>query len=858
MKLTLCSLLLLLAFYRALPQDPDTARIGYFDYERPRDLVIAEVTVKGVKYLQTNYLVSLSGLNTGDEITIPGNQIPDAIDKLWALGLFADVKILATKIEGRSVYLEIVLREQPRLMKINLLGLNKTQQKDIEEIIKLKPGNQVTDNVLNNISTAIKKHYIEKGYFKCQVNIMQTADTSLGNRVTLDIKVDRGKRVKISDIDFIGNQVYKDKRLRATLKKTKQKTVNIFKPSKYIDEQYKEDKKKLIEFYNKNGYRDARIVSERLVDLNNRRIGIQISVDEGLKYYIRNINWVGNTKYPATALSKILGLSKGDVYNQNKIQERLFSDEDAITSAYMDEGYLFFSIDPVELKIEGDSIDLELQVSEGKPATINRILIRGNTKTNEHVIRREIRTMPGELFSKTDIIRTVRELAAMGHFNPENISPNPIPNMADGTVDIEYVLEERSNDQFEISGGWGGYGFVGTVGLRFSNFSSRNILKLKEWKPVPTGDGQTLSVRAQSNGRFYQAYNLSFVEPWFGGKKPNSFSTSFYYTITKPYRGFNEGRSSGYFKVLGASVGLGKRLKWPDDYFVLYNEIGFQQYHLNNYGSSFVITNGFSYVINFNITLSRSSQDQMIFPRKGSNFSLGLRLTPPYSAFRPSRFWKLNPNLVNAINDPYKVSELENAEKFKFIEYHKWTFKSAWYTSLVGNLVLSAKSEFGYLGFYNREIGYSPFEKFDVGGSGMMGYNLYGTDIVALRGYTDGSLTPQTREERNGYTQLINNGNVYTKYTMELRYPFSLNPSATLFGMVFLEAGNAWSRIEDFNPFGVKRAAGIGFRAFLPMFGMLGLDWGYGFDLPNTGAEPDEIRRGRHGGEFHFTMGQQF
>jgi outer membrane protein insertion porin family len=871
MKNTLLALLLLILTASAIGQTPNSPVPVYMDYEKPRDYTIVDIAITGVKFLQPNYLANISGLAVGQDITIPGDKIQQAIDKFWALGLFSDVKIVATKIEGKAIYLEIQLTEQPRLTKLKLQGLNKSETKDIEEKIKLKPGNQITENVLNNTITIIKKHFVDKGFFKCNVNIIQKADTAAGNRVYLDIIVDKGKRVKISDIDFIGNQAFKDSRLRRTLKKTKQRSINFFKPSKYIDAEYKEDKKKFIEFYNKNGYRDAKILEEKLVDLNKKRIGLSITMEEGIKYYVRNITWVGNTKYPSELLSRVLGMSKGNIYDQSQIDKRLFSDDDAITSQYMDAGYLFFSIDPVELNIDGDSIDLEMRITEGNPATINRILIKGNTKTNEHVIRREIRTIPGDLFSRTDIIRSVRELAALGHFNPENITPNPLPNLSDGTVDIEYSLEERSNDQLEVSGGWGGYGFVGTVGLRFSNFSARKMLDPKAWRPVPTGDGQTLSVRAQSNGAYYQAYNLSFVEPWFGGKKPNSFSTSFYYTITKPYRRIGEGTSNGYFKVLGASIGLGRKLTWPDDYFVLYNEIGYQRYSLKDWGSSFVINNGFSQVIDLNISLSRSSQDQMIFPRRGSAFTLGLQLTPPYSLFKKDHFWEIsnaeklvirnnitndNPLFIEKQIDQYAETEVEsreNAKKFKFIEYHKWTFNSAWYTSLIGNLVLSTKSEFGYLGYYNSAIGTSPFEKFDVGGSGMMGYNLYGTDIVALRGYADGTITPTSVKNPN-----IDDGNMYVKYSLEMRYLISPSPSATIFGLVFAEGGNAWSRFEEFNPFSIKRSAGIGVRAFLPMFGMLGLDWGYGFDLPNKNVSASEAKRGRHGPEFHFTMGQQF
>jgi outer membrane protein insertion porin family len=554
-------------------------------------------------------------------------------------------------------------------------------------------------------------------------------------------------------------------------------------------------------------------------------------------------------------------------------------DEDAVQSQYMDEGHLFCSIEPVEANIEDDSIDLEMRVYEGPQATINEIIITGNTKTNEHVIRRELRSVPGELFSKTDIIRSVRELAALGHFNPENIIPNPIPNLDDGTVDIEYQVEERSNDQFEVSGGWGGYGFVGTVGLRFANFSARKIFDLSAWRPVPSGDGQTLSIRAQSNGRYYQAYNLSFVEPWFGGKKPNSFSVSFYHTITKSLnRRSDPNLANAFFKVTGASVGIGRRLTWPDDYFIVYTQAGYQRYHLNDWGSNFFISKGFSNVIDLQLSLSRSSQDQMIYPRRGSSFNLSLKLTPPVSLFRQDDYWTLSDAEELRIRDeitvenPYssaaqieeltaaEISSRENSRKYQFIEYHKWTFDGSWYMSLIGNLVLAAKTEFGYLGYYNKNIGSSPFEKFSVGGSGMMGYNLYGTDIIALRGYPEGSLTPQTTiMSSTGSVSSIDNGNIYVKYSLELRYPISLSQSATFFGHAFLEGGNAWQRFDDFNPFVIKRSAGVGIRAYLPMFGLLGVDWGFGFDLPNSGSITDiERRRGYHGSEFHFVMGQQF
>lgn len=848
----------------------------YMNYEQGFDYIIKDIQVTGVKYLQSTYLVNLSGLSVGQDITIPGDEVTKAINKFWALGLFSDVKIIATKIEGRFISLEIQLTEQPRLSRLKIEGLNKNETKDIEEKIKLKPGHQITENVLNNTKTIIKKHFVDKGFFRCDVNFIQRADTAPGNRMYLDIVVDKGKRVKISDIDFVGNEAFTDRRLRKTMKKTKQKSINIFKPSKYIDAEYKADKEKFIAFYNKHGYRDASILNEKITDLNHKRIGLELTIEEGTQYYLRNIAWVGNTKHPSESLGRVLGMKKGDIYDQEYLNKRLIQDDDAVLSQYMDEGYLFASVDPVEANIDGDSIDLEIRVSEGLPANINRIVIKGNTKTNEHVIRREVRSVPGDLFSRTYIVRTVRELAAMGHFNPENIVPNIVPNPADNSVDVEYSLEERSNDQLEVSGGWGGYGFVGTIGLRFSNFSARKILDPKAWRPVPTGDGQTLSVRAQSNGRFYQAYNISFVEPWFGGKKPNSFSTSFYYTITHPYRAFGEDRSSGYFKVLGTSIGLGRRLSWPDDFFVIYTELGYQRYMLHDYFSSFLIDEGLSQIIDFKVSLSRSSQDQMIYPRKGSQFALTLQVTPPYSLFKKSNFWSIsdnekmkiklqmieeNPeaseNDINQYTDQ-EIASRENSEKFKFIEFHKWTFNGAWYTTIFKNLVVAAKTEFGYLGYYNADIGTSPFEKFDVGGSGMMGYNLYGTDIVALRGYAEGTLTPTSVVVRNNTPQRIDDGNAYVKYTLEFRYPFTLNPSATIYGLAFLEGGNAWSRFEEFNPFSIKRSVGVGLRAFLPMFGMLGIDWGYGFDMPNSGLTSNDLNKGFHGGEFHFTMGQQF
>ncbi|MBN1416794.1 MAG: BamA/TamA family outer membrane protein [Bacteroidales bacterium] len=885
---------LLFAFFPFLvsfSQTTDPADIDFVDYNNPREYIIADISISGVKYLQPAYLVNISGLSIGQEILIPGDDIIKAIDKFWAFGLFSDVKILLNKTEGKNAFLEIQLTEQARLTKARIHGVKKAEITDLEELIKLKPGSQVTDNVINNTKIVIRKHYVEKGFLNCNITVIQKADTGAINKVFLDIHVDKKNKVRISEIEFEGNEAYKDQRLRRVMKKTKQVNLNFFKPSKFTEKDYKEDKIKLIDFYNEDGYRDMKILEESLIPTSHNRIALVLKLMEGDKYYVGNIQWVGNTKYPAEFLDRILGMKQGDVYDQNRIQERLFSDEDAITSLYMDEGYLFFSVDPVELKIDSDTImmaaksdnwfknlfdlsifhtkdsipqeiktiNLEMRISEGSPATINRVIIKGNTKTNEHVVRREIRTRPGELFSKSDIIRSVRELATLGHFNPENISPNPIPNPADGTVDIEYNLEERANDQLEVSGGWGGYGFVGTVGIRFSNFSIRKILNLDEWRPVPTGDGQSLSIRAQSNGKYYQAYNVSFMEPWFGGKKPNNFSVSFYHTITKNYYTSQTAKTADdFFKIYGASIGLGKRLKWPDDYFILSTELSYQLYHLNDWPYFFIST-GYSNILSFRATITRSSQDQMIYPRKGSVFSLGLQITPPFSLFKQDNFWLLSDAEKNVIRTEIlegdtaitnagieaAISAQEESAKYNWIEYHKWTFNGAWFTSLIGNLVLAVKAEFGYLGFFNSNIGTSPFEKFRLGGSGMYSYNLYGADIIALRGYEEGALTPKTSNR-------IDNGNIYTKFSLELRYPVSLNQSATIYGMVFFDGGNCWQSFKEFNPFVMKRSVGVGVRAFLPMFGMLGVDWGYGLD-----QQPGESDL-HHGSEFHFIMGQSF
>jgi len=798
------------------------------DYSFPKEYEIGGITVSGVQFLDKNILVQLSGLQVGETILVPGEMITAAIEKLWSQGLFSDVKITKTSIEGNKIFLDIYLGERPRLSRFSFSGVNRNETQDLQEKIQIFTGSQVTENLLNNATKIVKDHFIEKSFYNVEVDITQRVDPKLPNTVVLNVNVDKSKKVRIRDIEFLGNEVFRDSRLQRVMKNTKERNINFFKASKFIEDDYAEDKVSLHDFYNENGYRDFKILGDSLFPVKEDRLKLVITLEEGQKYYHRNITWVGNTKFPSELLDMVLGIKKGDPYDQKTLEERLYLDQNAVNSIYMDDGYLFSNITPVEVLVEGDSIDLEMRVYEGEQATIDKVIITGNTKTNEHVVRREIRTLPGELFSKTDIIRSVQEVAQLGHFDPEKISPNPIPNPANNTVDLEYSLEERANDQFEISGGWGAGMLIGTVGLRFNNFSARNIFKLKQWRPIPSGDGQTLSLRAQSNGRYYQAYNVTFVEPWFGGKKPNSFSVSGFRSIQSNGQKKGEaGRKS--LTITGASIGSGRRLSWPDDYFTLYNQISYQLYDLNNWGSYFLFSEGASNNFSFTTSLTRhSAGTNPIFPVRGSTFSLSLQITPPYS-------------LLN--DKDYSDPEMLDSEKYKWIEYHKWSFKADYYYELAKNLVLNTKAGFGYLGHFNDDIGPSPFEGFDLGGDGMTGYSLYGRETIALRGYENFSLTPIVGGKKAG--------NLYTKITMELRYPISMNPQATIFALVFFEAGNAWYRFEDFNPFGIRRSAGIGLRANLPMFGLLGIDWGYGFD--DIPGNPEA-----NGSHFHFVIGQQF
>ena len=834
------SAILLHAQEDSLKVDFDVMKV--MDYSDPKEYVIKEVTVSGIKYIQKEVLVSLSGLKVGNKITVPGDDITRVLNKFWEQGLFSDIKITAKKIEGDSIWIDLYLLEQPRMLRLTFEGISKTEQTDIQEKINLRNGQQITADILDNTKRIIKDHFIDKGFLNTTVDIFQEMDSVRVNMAELKIVVDKNDRIRINEIYFIGNDVFADQRLRRVMKNTKKVNLNFFKSSKMIAEKLKEDKASLVTFYNKNGYRDAKVLGDSMVILpeveKENRVDLYVMIEEGNQYHIGDIEWIGNTKYPSEYLSAVLGIKKGDIFDQSIFDERLFIDEDAVNSVYLDNGYLFFDMNPVEVSVENDTIDFEIRIREGEQATVDKVIVSGNTKTNEHVARREIWTKPGDLFSKQDIIRSVRELASLGHFDPEQIEPNPIPNADDGTVDLEYKLVERANDQLEVSGGYGAGMLIFTAGIRFSNFSARRLFEKGSWRPVPSGDGQTLSLRAQTNGKYYQSYNFSFIEPWLGGKKRNSFSVSLFHSkINYNYSYWNFGNDvpEQFMKISGASVGLGRRLNWPDDFFLMQQSLSYQRYNLVDY-PGFLAENGTFNNLSLTNTIGRNSTDQPIYTRRGSNLSLSLQLTPPYSLF-------------NNIDYTTASEEL----RYKWVEYHRWMFKGDWYKTIVQNLVLYTRMHFGYLAMYNKDVGPSPFESFDVGGDGLAGYNLYGRETIAMRGYENGSLTPRLNNNNEVIPGITGkkSGNVYTKVTLELRYPVSLNPSATIYVLGFLEAGDAWYSIKDFSPFQAKRSAGVGLRAFLPMFGLLGVDWGYGFDEAYEGA-------GISGSQFHFTIGQQF
>lgn len=861
LKKLLLSTILMLSAMLAVAQDvPNEAndaadeKVDMVSYTgTPRKYVIDDIVITGVEHMDKSLLVNLSGLRAGQEVAIPGDEITQSVKRYLNNGLFSDVKMYYRPTEQKDhVVIEVALKERPRLSHVNFIGLKRSDVRDVQDKVAIMEGAQVTPFLVKRAEKYVKDFFVDKGFFNVEVKVNQRNDPELDNHVILDVVVDKKDKVKVHKLRFKGNNVMTYRQLNRAMKKTNQKgLMNFFRTKKFVKDLYEKDLVALIDFYNEKGYHDARVVSETVTPYEDDMVEIDIEVYEGQQYFIGDIKWVGNSIYTGEYLTRVLGMKRGDVYNSKKLNKRLFEDDDAVHNLYMDNGYLFSNISPVECNVHGDTIDFEMRVVEGTQATINDVIIRGNDKTNEHVVRREIRTKPGQLFSKSELIRTVRELAQLGHFNPETINPVPIPNYENGTVDLVYNLEEKSNDQIELSGGWGAGMFVGTIGVSFNNFSLRNIFNKEAYSPLPTGDGQKLSLRAQANGKYFKSLSFSFTEPWLGGKRPNSFTLSGFYSSqtgvsSQYYNNFYNGYQSGYTgtgtnvvpsknslqqfrKVSGFSVGFGKRLSWPDDWFVLYMDLSYQHYRLQNW-QYFLMQNGQSHNISLGVTISRNSTDNPIYTRSGSNFSFGVKLTPPYSAFT-NHNWR---------------NEYDQQKLYEFIEYHKWSLKGQVFKPITPDrkLVLMGKFEMGFLGYYNRWRK-SPFEKFVMGGDGMSGYSTYGEETIGLRGYENSSLTPRSS------ASFSYDGNLYNKYTMELRYPITLQPQATVFVLAFAEAGNCWSKFEDYSPFDLKRSAGAGVRIFLPIFGMLGMDWGYGFD--NVAGY-----NGAGGSQFHFVMGQQF
>lgn len=855
---------------------------GAVSYKNGAEYEIADITVSSNSdKVDKSYVIFISGLVRGDRVEMPGTAFNNAIKKLWEEKVFSNVKITLTKVIEDKIFVDIYVEERPRLTRFTFKGINKTETDNIKDVIKLFRGEVVTPNLIMSTKAKIKEYFDDKGYLLADIQAVQIADTN-GNvsGVILELRVDKGEKVRIGDIVLNGNEQLDDYQVLKAMKDTRRKSnflihkdlwylvshpraaiasikkedekydfypllikyfrtksnLNIFKSSKFVESDYETDKDNIISVYNREGFRDARIVSDSIGYVKGDMV-IYLNIDEGRRYYVRNIEWIGNSKYKTDDLNKVLDMKRGDVYNREKIDMAMNYNPSGldISTLYQDNGYLFFNITPVETSVEGDSVDLEFRIYEGKQAVINRVTITGNTKTSDHVILREIRTKPGQLFSRSDVIRTQQELGQLGYFNPQAMNVVPKPNPADGTVDLEYVVEEQPNDQVELSGGYGNRTIVGTLGVTFNNFSTRNIFNKKAWKPLPSGDGQRLSVRAQSNGQYFQSYNLSFTEPWLGGKKPISFSVSAYHSQNNLG---NTTSSNGRIQSSSVMVSVGKRLKWPDDFFNIFAFVKWERYNLRNYAISTDFDNGTAHKIAFQVAISRNSTNDFIFPTRGSNLQLSAEFTPPFSLLIPRDY-----------------ANMTVADQNKLIEYHKWKFSAQFFTGLGGQklsqkLVLHNRFEFGAMGNYNPAIPITPFERFQVGGDGLsaLGFQnqFLGREVIALRGYQNGALTP-------GWPSSPYGGTVYTKITTELRYLISGNPSAKIFALAFMEAGNSWDGFKDFTPFRVNRSAGVGVRIFLPMFGLLGVDYGWGFD-PVRGTPEDQRKKGN----FHFMIGQQF
>ena len=832
------------------------------DYNNPKKYIVGGVKVDGNSYFAPEQIIQITGLQKGMEVTVPGEELSSIVNRLWLQRYFEDVAVVVDSLSASrdTAFFKIAIIERPRVSRWTFSGVKSGEEKELQERLNLRRGGEFSDYVVKTSSDIIKRYYKEKGFQNVEVNVNTKKDTVVRSAIRVQFAVNRGNKVKIKKITFNGAQNVKESKLVRSMKKTRDaRFQNFFSSKKFQESEYDNDKRAMLSVFNEAGYRDARIVKDTMYYIEPDRLQIDFDIDEGKKYYFRDITWTGNSVYAAETLNEILMIKKGDVYDVVTMEKRLFGGgkqtEYDVSKLYRDNGYLFFNIQPVELNIEGDSVDVEMRVVEGKPATLNNVVINGNDLTNERVIRRQIFTRPGYIFSQSEFERSIREIASMGQFDPEAIMDpakgySIIPNQMNNTVDLVYNVTEKPSSQLELSGGWGGNTFVATVGVSFNNFSTRRFFDKTAWRPVPLGDAQNLSVRFQTNGTYYTSLSASFSEPWLFGKKPTSLSLSLYYTRqTNSYLAFNILNNDEFMEVYGFAAGLGKRLKWPDNYFVLYNQLSWQTYKLQNWSYQFLFNTGISHNLSYTLSLSRNSTDQQIYPRQGSDFSFSLQLTPPYSLLRKSGVSGYDKDGKEVITDDWRKIDynLQSSEqRYKWIEYHKWSFKAAVYTKLVGDLVLMARAQFGYLGYYNRNWGYSPFEGFRVGGDGMSGYDTYGSEIISLRGYENYSLTPTAMSSYNT-TGNYYAGNVYDKFTVELRYPVILQPQSTIYALLFLEGGNCWADIRDFNPFQIKRSAGVGVRVFLPMIGLLGVDWGWGFDDSMNG-----------GSQFHFVIGQQF
>ncbi len=805
-----------------------TSNNDTLDYLNPKEFIIGGVNVNGIKYLDKAVLVTISKLTVGERVTVPGDATSNAVKNLWAQGLFDDVELAIANIKDDSIFFDINLVERPRVGRIDLLGLNKSEKSDITEKLNNQKGKIVNDNLFNVTQSIIKKFFNEKGYLNTEVNIEVKSDTSDVNTQALIVKVDKNRKVKVNAINIDGNKEFSDAKLKKFLKKTHEKAFyKVFGSGKFLEDKYQEDKENMVAKMREKGYRDAEIISDSVYKFDKNTVNIDIKLHEGPIYYFGNVTFAGNAKYPTEVLQKVLRIEKGEVFSEAKLEKRLRSSQsgDDVSSLYLNDGYLTFNVDPIQTRIYKDTIDLEIRMLEGPQYTVNKIILKGNELTNDKVVLREIFTKPGQKFSKDLLIRSQRQIVQLGNFDEQKLDIKPIPNPTDGTVDIQYTVVEKPSDQIELSGGFGGGRIVGTLGLTFNNFSIRNLFNIKAYKPLPKGDGQKLSIRGQTNGKFYQSYNFSFSEPWLGGKKPVSFGVSAFTSLQS--NGLSKNSPDlNKIRLNGVTFSLGQRLKFPDDNFSINYAANLQQFRLSNY-QGYLFTNGDSYDLSLSQVLSRYSLDSQIFPTSGSNIKFTVQATLPYSSFNGKNYDNLSTN-----------------DRYKFAEYHKWKFESQFFQKVYGKLTLKAQAQLGFIGFYNKQVGQAPFGRFKLGGDGLQGFDfLQGSEVIGLRGYQNNSIVPEGAITTAGSP-------LFNKYVLELRYPISLSESAQVFLLTFAEGGNTWNRFADYNPFNVKRSVGVGARIFLPIFGLLGIDYGYGFDAIPGNPEANK-------GQFHFSIAQQ-